>query len=201
MGTELQQHRYDALMRRVGDLKGPGAKVGEVLEEVFPIVDLESPPAELYALGGTALGFGGTAVTAVAAEFSRAQVFNPLGSGKIITVTSALFSVPTTDGIRWGLVNAALLTGVGTEVQRDPRLGFTSAPVGEIRRNTTAAAAPATGQTVLLADTPFTLTDLNGLAVLPEGFGLEASPRTVNIALFATFFWRERVAEPSELNL
>ena len=38
--SQLQQSRYDQLLRRVGDLKGPGSKVNDVLHELFPMFDL-----------------------------------------------------------------------------------------------------------------------------------------------------------------
>lgn len=201
MTTELQQNRYDAIMRRVGDLKGPGSKVAEVLAEVFPVVELESLPAELFALGGTVLGFGGAVRSPNIGNFGRIQLFNPIDSGKITTVTSANISINTNDGLRWGVVNAALTSGISTQRNRDQRFGFITLPTSQVRTDSTIAAAPATGQIDLLATTPFVLNDPNGLAVLPPGFGFEVSPLTIDIAMRAIFYWRERVAEPSELNL
>jgi len=56
--TELQQNRYDQLLRRVGDLKGPGSKVNDVLQELFPTIDVENVPGELLFLMGTHIGLG-----------------------------------------------------------------------------------------------------------------------------------------------
>ncbi len=201
MTTELQQNRYDATMRRVGDLKGPGSKVAEVLSEVFPVVELENIPAELFILGGTGLGFGGGVVDPAVSEFALMQLFNPADSGKILTVTKILVSTLTTDGIRWGMVNAELPGGIATQRHRDQRWGFTTLPSGEIRTDSALGVSVSTGQINLLASTPFILEDPNDLAVLPAGFGFEISGLSIDTVIRATFYWRERVAEPSELNL
>jgi len=201
MSTQIQQGRYDRTMRRVGDLKGPGSKVAEVLSEVFPVVDLERLPPELFALGGTVLAFGGASRAPAAAEFGRIQVFNPLGSGKILTVTSAVLGTTLDDGIVWGMVNGVLGTVVSTQRNRDQRLGFVTLPVGQIATDSTIGVAIATGQIAVLASDPLLLTDENGLAVLPPGFGFEISSISADITVRATFFWRERVMEPSEINL
>ncbi len=47
MGQELQQNRYDQLIRRVGGIIGPGSKVVEALGELFPVIDVENVPGEL----------------------------------------------------------------------------------------------------------------------------------------------------------
>lgn len=199
--TELQQSRYDKILRRVGDLKGPGSKVSDVVTELFPMLDVELVPGELLALGGTALAFGGILVAALAANFSRVQLFNPVGSGKLVTVTSIMISGNNTSGFRAGMVNVALGTGPATQVHRDPRLGLTTLPVAEIRTTQSAGGAPATINWAQGANTPFTFSDPNGVAILTPGTGFEVSPIAQNELIRGNFFWRERVAEPSELNI
>jgi len=199
--SELQQSRYDKILRRVGDLKGPGSKVADVVTELFPMLDVENVPGELLALGGTALCFGGQTLGPQAALIGRIQLFNPVGSGKLITVTQMVTASNVTEGWRAGMVNVALATAPSTQIHRDPRLGLTTLPVGQIRTALTAAAAPGTLQWRVLASTSFTMKDPNGVAILTPGTGFETSIAIVNTRVEAFFFWRERVAEPSELNI
>ncbi len=198
--TELQQNRYDALLRRVGDLKGPGSKVNDVLEELFPTFDVENLPAELYVLGRIDLCMGGGFVNNVAAQAGRGQIFNPAGSGKVMTVTQAGISTTAAVIVRWGRRDTALTTHLQTQIFRDVRHPIVNLPTGQIRSQTSVALANANGQTHLLASTPFVLKDPNGLAVLTEGTGFEIGSALVNDDVTFYFYWRERVAEPSELN-
>jgi len=199
--TELQTNRYDALLRRVGDLKGPGSKVAEVLTELFPIFDVENLPSELYILGGTDICFGGGILTPAAGEFAGLQIFNPIGSSKILTVTSLVVASTANNTIRWGVSNNPLSNGIGTETFRDTRRTITARPSGQIRIESDAAFVGNTGQTRVLANDPFTLHDKNGLAVLLPGIGFDLGSQIAAAPVHFTFYWRERVAEPSELNL
>lgn len=199
--TELQQNRYDQLLRRVGDLKGGGSKVSEVLSELFPMFDVENLPAELYLLGGTELCFGGANLTGAAGERPGISLRNPTGSSKIITVTSAVLSTDVTQQINFGVNNTTLTNGVGTETFRDTRRGITARPTGQMRTESQVAIIGSTGQVRLTTGQPYTLEDPNDLAVLLGGFTFEIGATTIASTLLVTFFWRERVAEPSETNL
>lgn len=196
--TELQQSRYDQLLRRVGDLKGPGSKVGEVLTELFPVFDVENLPAELYVLGQTDVCFGGTTITAAVGESGGIQLFNPADSSKIITLQSVIVSATATDTIRWGTTNIALTAGVGTERFRDTRRGITPAPIGQVRQESQVALIGNSGRARLLAHTPLILNDQNSAAVLAPDTGFEIGQTITNVPFFVTFYWRERVSEPSE---
>lgn len=200
MTSELQQTRYDRLIRRVGGIIGPGSKVSEALSELFPVIDVERVPGELLLLGGTILGHGASQITGNAGEVGRLQLFNPLGSGKLVTVSTAVVSVPQTSIIRSTISNIALPTGVGTELSRDARLLIGSRTAAQIRSLSSVALTGATELYRVLANSPLFLTDPNGLAVLPPGFGHEFSSNIVATAINVTWFWRERPAEQSELN-
>ena len=198
--TELQQSRYDQLLRRLGDLKGPGSKVNDVLQELFPTVDVESVPGELLALMGTRLCIGAATVTGSAGQSARIQVFNPLGSGMIAAVSSVLMTGTGTQNFRYAISNTALTTGVGTEVFRDGRFGVVPRPVCQIRTDDTVALTDAHGLIRLVPSVTYTLEDLNTVAVLPPGSGFEVGSSAFATLISVTFNWRERVAEPSELN-
>lgn len=198
--TELQQNRYDQLLRRVGDLKGPGSKVNDALSELFPMFDVETDRGELQLLSGMDLCFGGGNGEGAATTAFRGQLFNPVGSGKLLIVTRTLWTNDSIAVHRWGVVTTALTTGIGTETFRDTRHPPARRPTGQIRTQISVALAPATGQVERIARTPTILEDPNGVAVLAPGTGLELGQTDLNIKANFTFYWRERVAQPSEIN-
>ena len=198
MGYEVQQTRWDRLIRRVSGSIGPGSRVSETLTELFPVLDVEDLPPELLFLAGTKLGFGGTTVSGVAAESAKVQLFNPADSGNIITITSALVRTDATQTIRF-TNESSPRTAVNTERHRDTRAGILPATVGEVRSSSEALLIPAIGVFVTLANVTFVLKDRNGLSVLAPGTGFVIGGQSLNVGLTVTYFWHERVAEASEL--
>ncbi len=198
--TEILIGRYDALLRRVADLKGPGSKVNDVLEELFPMFDVEKLPAELFILAQTDLCMGGGTQAKVVAQAGRGQIFNPAGSGKIITVTQAGFNTTNTAVIRWGRRDTPLTTHLQTQIFRDVRHPLGNLPTGQIRNQTSVALANANGQVRVPGSVPVFLKDENDLAVLTEGTGFEIGTDLLDANVIFYFYWRERVAEPSEIN-
>ena len=201
MTSELQQNRYDQLLRRVGNLKGPGSKVSEVLTELFPTFDVEHLPPELYILMQTDICFGGANLLGAAAERAGIQLFNPVDSSKILTLTSLIVSSSIDQQISWGVSNGPLFGGVGTETFRDTRKGITARPTGQMRTESQLSIIGNTGQIRVLANDPLYLNDPDGLAVLEGGIGFDVGSTTVATTIHVTFYWRERVLEPSEVNL
>ncbi len=198
--TELQQTRYDRLMRRVGGLLGPGSKVSEVLSEIFPTVDVERVPGELLFLMGTRIAYGGDEQAGVVGENSKIQLFNPADSGILITVTGFMVASSAAVVVRWNINTTALATTTATGRVRDSRASGIGIPTGEIRRDTTIGATPLTGVIGMVANDPFTLSDENGIAVLAPGSGFEVGLATTNVSERCTFYWRERTALDSELS-
>lgn len=198
--TELQQNRYDQLLRRVGDLKGPGSKVNDVLTELFPVIDVERIPGELLALGGTALCMGAATLSGAVGERARVQLFNPVGSGKLIAVSAFFTSSNSSQTYHWARSIIALPTGVGTEVFRDSRFPTASRPTGQIRTDSQVAIVDANGIFRIGTNVTFPVQDENSVAVLSPGAGLEVGAVNVVTLINVTFFWRERVAQPSELS-
>lgn len=200
MTQELQQNRYDQLLRRVGGMTGPGAKVAEVIPEVFPVIDLENLPAELYLLSGTRLAFGGVQQIGLAGESARIQLFNPADSGQIVTLTTANLNLSITGGIRFVVTpNVEPTNDLGIRF-RDTRLGVLTRPTAEVRSSSNAAVLAGTGEFRIQANVPLYLTDPNGIVVLAPGTGITFNTVVVATTFTGTFFWRERVAEQSELN-
>lgn len=198
MTAELQQNRYDQLIRRVGGIIGPGSKVAEALSELFPVIDVERVPGELLLLGGTRLCWGSAGRTGDVGERARIQLFNPVDSGMLITCSSVNIDTANSGLIRWTANTIALTDGVGTERFRDLRLGE-ARPVGQIRTDSTVAITAATMQARILGSNVLILEDENGVAVLPPGAGLEFGMFDAATTIEASFNWRERVAVESEL--
>jgi len=198
--TEIQQNRWDQLVRRSANIVGGGSQVNDTLNELFPVLDVERVPGELLFLGGTRIAFGSARQLAVAARFSRVELFNPAGSRNLIAVTRAIISSTANTVIRWQLGSTQLGGDVGNSALRDTRTGVVVLPIGVVMNEDTAGGIAAFGQMLILADTPYTLEDENTIAVLFPGTGIQVVGAVANVEVNCTFYWRERVFEPSETN-
>jgi len=197
--TELNQARYDQLLRRTGDLKGPGSKVKDVLTELFPVISVEDLPFELLLLAGWRRAMIHVARTAGVGDVVAGNLFNPAGSGVIAVVEHIEWRFDGTDNADIDIVQNTLTGGQTKGLFMDSRLG------GD-RLSTLFA----TTQTAIATDAIFRrrsvaneiqfLDDRNGLFVLSPGNAVQIGYSAVtNQNLAVTFFWRERTAEPSEL--
>jgi len=195
--TELQQNRYDQLLRRVGDLKGPGSKVNDVLQELFPTLDVENVPGELLLLMGTRIGLAGTTKSPTAGKAAGIQLFNPAGSGQLVTISSVYLAASANMSISYGLTTVALGTNTGIPRLRDSRVGSGPSGISELR-TTGDVGGPIGGTVRMAANTTLHLVDVNSFAVLAPGTGMSFGG-SLDINFSATFFYRERIAEPSEL--
>jgi len=198
MTNIIQQARYDGLMRRVGGLLGPGSKVSETLSEVFPIFDLENLPMELLFLAGWRSHFATQLVLTTVGETSRASIFNPAGSGRLVVLTDVYVAIRNTDD----RLNAEVITTPFAAVQ-------TSAPQRDTRGGADSAAKLSnlnTGNTNaffvwwLESERTKHLWATGGLFVLAPGTGLDFGTTADARELDITFFWKERDALPSELS-
>jgi len=199
--TEIQQNRYDQLIRRVNNIVAPGSMVGDSLNELFPVIDVERVPGELLILMGTNICFGGGTIAAVVGEAGTAQLFNPAGSNVLVTLTRVDFASTLLGTLRWGRDFTERGARVSTETFRDNRRPVVELPVANVRQDSAVALANATNQTRVLPNTAFVLEDENGVMIISPGSGFEIGTGTGNATTFFGFTWRERVAEASELNL
>lgn len=199
MSQELQQNRYDRLIRRVGGLIGVGSKVSEVIGELFPMIDVENLPGELFVLAETRLGMGAVTNAGFAALQNHHQLFNPVDSGQIITISHINIMSNATQLIRYGLVTVPLAAAITNRQFRDSRLPIGPNTLGELRGAQLAATTPNVGRIAVIANTNNVLEDRNDIAVLGPGTGFELLTESVNSSFLTSFFWRERAAEASEL--
>jgi len=197
--NEIQQTRYDRLLRRVAGIIGPGSKVSEVLTELFPTIDVENVPAELLLLMGTRTAFGGGTITASSGQSPKMGLFNPLGSNTIVTITKVFFASPVVQTVRWGINTNELSGLLSTQVFQDTRNPLVQLPVARVSSESAAALANATGQGRILGNVFFQLINSNDLVILRPGIGFEIGCVTNQAQIFVTFYWRERAMESSEL--
>jgi len=201
MTFEVQQTRWDRIIRRVSGSIGPGSRVSETLSELFPVLDVERVPGELLLLGGTRLAWGGQQLVASVGNTGKVQLFNPVDSGSLITVTSIVFTAQTNNFFRIAIEPLPRLTRTNTERYRDGRLGVGELPVGQVRHETTATIVTVTNRLWTQQNVTQELKDENGICVLSPGTGVTMASDGSNTQMSASFLWRERPAEESELSL
>lgn len=200
MTYEVQQTRWDRLIRRVSGSIGPGSRVSETISELFPVLDVERPPSELLALMGTRTAWGRILVPVPdVGDVGRGQLFNPVGSGKLITVTQFSIISGPTDIFEVGLLEVALANLSAVGGPRDGRFGTILGIVGALRQDSNITASPALFRVALPAFSLPTF-DVNDICVLPPGFGLVISHTRIDTAFTVSFLWREREAQASELS-
>ncbi len=200
MTYEVQQTRWDRIIRRVSGSIGPGSRVSETISELFPMVDVERVPSELLLLGGTQVCLGEASPGNLAANFAQVMLRNPGGSNALITVTQAAVASGTAQIVGVGITENTLSTA-GSQQIRDSRRGPGGVPVGLVLEERLLVTGPVFYRFDLLADETYTLKDPNDLAVLSPGTALSITATTVNTNLRVGFMWRERPAEQSELSL
>jgi len=201
MGDEIQQTRYDKLIRRVGNIIGPGSKVGSVIPELFPMLDVENVPGELLLLGNTDICLGSASVQGAGGEQGNVSLFNPDNSGKIVTISYVYVTTSSVQTIRMGLAAGSTGIAVGSETFRDLRRGFVSRPVGAIFSEAGGTITVPDLQMRTVANAQIELEDRNSIAVLPPGTRFEVGSDTVATLILVNFLWRERPASESELNI
>lgn len=203
MSDEIQQTRYDQLVRRVAGIIGPGSKVSQVITELFPMINVEDPPTELLLLGGTGICFGGGTGTAIVAQFMSTQLFNPADSNKLLTITKVFITSSLADmTVLWGVLPVQFPGGGPvSQTFSDTRRSAPNTPVGVVSQRSSVTQAIAIGQARTPLNVPFELSSENGVAVLAPGTGFEMGSTTAADTIFYSYYWRERTALPSELNL
>lgn len=200
MGAQdLQQARYDQLLRRVGGLYGGGSKVVEVLPELFPVIEVENTTPELLLLNGWRLAWQNIEQAATAAQTSVVSLTNPIGSGILAAVEELDLRVDTADeNIQMEVTNTLLTSAAIRGLFRDARLGGTRATACELRNDPNVPTGA--GLRIRLQNNVVThLAPRNGICVLSPGTALQIGMVGTNQRLAVNYYWRERVAQSSEL--
>ena len=196
--TEIQQNRWDRLVRRVAGIVGGGSQVNDTLNELFPTIDVENVPGELLALANMRLGWVSGLLAASAAERNHHQIFNPEGSGTLIVITRVVAFCSVTSIFRFSNFIGQLPTLAGNERPRDTRRGTLAEMTAQHRTDQSAVSGGLDFQMISLANTMQVLEDRNGISILFPGTGLTVSNQTLDIDSTVSFMWRERAFEPSE---
>lgn len=198
--SEIQQNRYDQLIRRVADLKGPGSKVSWALGDLLPVIDIENVRNELLVLMGTRLAWGGDSLAAGAAgEFNHIQVANPAGSGFLVSLDKVLLRTDASQDFQVN-IEANLQPDPATvaPVFTDTRVA-TEGTVGKVFTGTDMLTQA--GQIEIAKRNVNSSLIVELPVVLSPGFALTITNGTAATELLCYFFWRERAAQPSELNI
>ena len=202
--NQIQGGRWDGLLRRLFPIKD--RSIAPILaSELVGQVVVQEWSDELYKLRGDNLACALASRSAVAAELAHCVIRNPAGSNNLVIIEQI-----------WVAVSTAMLVIMARE---GPALVVGFAPVATTFRDSRSGTVTAIGETVA---TVATLSNAvgqggNGFAVAPipaspgvqfdlpmvlaPGSGLIVRGATVNSTLRMTFLWRERIAEPSELNV
>lgn len=198
--TALNQNRYDQLLRRVGDLKGPGSKVNDALTELFPMIDVENVPAELLLLSGSRLCIGTGLLGAGGAAFFGVQLLrNAPKSGVIARLIEINVTAPPGTIVMGPTLNSA--AAIGAEAFADTRV-FGEGTALKIQGNNNNLVvgsnfwAPSTD-----ADSTYTFRPPAAISVIAPGAAFSVGNGTANEALRVNWLWIERQAQSSELNL
>jgi len=202
MTYEVQQTRWDRIVRRVSGSIGPGSRVSETLSELFPVLDVERVPPELLILGGTHMAQGRTDEVGIAANVQQAMLRNPGQSGTIITLTRITVQSSTPQDIFLGptlntFANANPVAFVDTRI-----FGAGNNPVGQVLDGIALVSAPDFYRMRSGAASAYEVYEPQAaIAVLGPGTAYAVSGSSLNTQMSVTFDWRERPAEESELSL
>src|SRR2546425_6617580 len=94
MPRQINSSKYTDLLRKLTELQGP-LRI-DLLEELRPVIVLESDRPEWYFLRRERLASGAIDVTSGAATLSEGGILNPTASGRLVTVTRAALQLVTT---------------------------------------------------------------------------------------------------------
>lgn len=209
MQNEINVGRLNGILHKLLDMKegSPSPVLGA---EVIPVLVLESDRAEWRWLGGQKHAWGCGETTGAAAQNSKVALINPAGSGALI-VCERVIITPENSTLRqftlrvtFAAADLASFTNLNQAIWRDLRgssnpgsnLGIT----GIIGFQATGALTASSQCVRIHGSTSFPNIDLPGIdVVLPPGSALVVQQMIDFDDFVASFLWRERVLEPSEV--
>jgi len=173
--------------------------VSDALGELFPFIDMESQIAELVFLSDTKRGITTSQLNASVGNLNHHQLFNPVGSANLVILTRVDIRLATGQLFEFDVAALPLTNISANHRLRDTRDSLTAQPVGQVRDVQQAAGLPAVGSIIVQAGVNLTIEDSNGLFVLAPGTGVTFATTVANTTGQVMFWWRERVAQLSEL--
>lgn len=197
MTYEVQQTRWDRLIRRVSGSIGPGSRVSETISELFPVLDVESVPGELLILNDIRLCWQSTERPGVVGQVSASQLQNPADSGVLISLSQVDFVTDINSIIQAEITETFTGTPV-TGLFRDGRLGIARETTGKVSSFDNVATGGGF-RVRLQALVMQRFKDENSIAIIGPGQAFQIGTATNNIRFTVNYFWRERAALPSEL--
>lgn len=212
--NEIQIGRLNGLLHKLLSMK-EGSPAPTLMPEISPGLTLESDRPEWEFLAGGHLAWGGALLTAGVGVRARIGLLNPAGSGALFVVSKVVVCPQNTAAVcyfTFRLVNnagevASFGSAGATQIWRDTR-GITvrsnnaaQGIVGQIVTGTTAT--PLAVQALWVRgrdpDQNTIIVDFPEGIVLDPGTILAVTQELDNESFGASFVWRERTEEASEL--
>lgn len=200
--TEIQGGRWDTLLRRLFPVKGPSIAPA-IAPEIIPTVEVQPYFPEIHYLMRDRICQHGVNSTQAAANYTALQLEN-IATDHIIIIERVLVASDNAGLVYLGISTSGHTCGNAHNASpRDTRWpgGGVAPAVGWTigRLFSGPIAAPLTSPTWVTrvqAGAPFVLVD-HPIVLAPQ-HTLEVYHLTQNVALTASFAWRERVLEQSE---
>lgn len=198
--AEIQAPQLGEAVRRRFHLAGESRSPSELSDSIVATVVLENDRPEYHALYGGRIASGRASQGATAGVYSYTQLFNPAGSG-VIAVCECINVQVTADPfiMRQAVAIGSAVTSIGFRDFRFP----VQAPTCQVREGQDAASIG-----TIIGQPTFNVlsgTTLYGVwphaIILAPGTGIGVRTNGTNLSIFGAFVWRERAADPFELQL
>lgn len=187
-----------ALLRLLKALGIPGSLDFGLHQGIVPTVDISSLidlEADLAAQPEQGFMFG-EFKQGVAAQFSRLQLYNPVGSGRVGFLDRMMIAQAASGFIQFAEVQTQYATNAG---KQNKVAGTTGTLAGlQFRHDSNVDGFLPGGATLLVANAPAVLRFYPPVR-LPEGWAFSVVGGIVNTTVAAHFQWRERGAGVSQL--
>jgi len=195
--STIQTPRYEQFTKRLLRIVGGGI-MPRLQNDLSPVINIEDPADHaLLFWKGHKLASASVSVPITAVRFGAAGLFNPLGSGRLITIETITLRSGGGNFVTFSLTQTRTLNVLATLSFTDSRASLAAVPVGEIGEDDFAAVPANFFRVVASATTVF----LRPSIVLAPGVGLLLTNNTAATAWEANFTWLERDAETTELEV
>jgi len=196
MQNEIQVGRFNAILSKLTGITGAPSPV--MATDVFPMLALEVDRPEWSFLGGERLGWMRWTDAAVAANYSSVGIRNPANSGVLVVIERIEAHISAAGQWFVGVRANTTVDASGTCLARDSRFvaaGYNTTAQYVERTQATQPAYPAYGLAVAANNT---ISRHEVPIVLSPGYEVMVWPQTVNVAIYASFAFRERILNSSE---